>query len=899
MKNTLKNTQSKISNLVTFILEFFKAYRIFAEELGSFEAEFISRKKYKLSPLGSLVDNSVKFMSLTKDGYTIKLKSVMENAIGKKQEIDQAFEKLKGMLDKLLISLKGLEQLYDNEYAPNVETLKKIQREIKNIEEKYENTLNDPLEQYVISIKERNKKSLNKLTSLEQTVKHKLNSTVRMINIELEKFNPFLIDLSFACVETLSKNMKTFWGILFLVTIVDNTQMVNRINSLSDEVQAVLKLTKEDLKYEAGNINLITEENSELSGFLLKFIQKFNVNTDNIYSKLDSYIAEYDKNEAQLPILNEWKEQLKNYIKGKITFQKKLCLHIGVVLKSKLELAFEGLTNNKNELKRNPNISLLKDKDLEIFKQIGDSINGLLQYLFSTLNQSYVETEEYVKLLKAASADSPDLQNLVKLEPLTLLSPQDVSVSTFNGDLEESKALPKMEEPNFMFKTFKVNEPVVESYLCALQWKLILQGRLYLTKSYLCFYSGFNKDTLFGKETKVCIPLWDIIEIKKAHNALIFDNSIIVKTKNADFFFTSFLSRDNAYNLLKILHENIEKPKPESKEFSVPRLLDKSKESTFIEEVKKEQGEDPILQKLKEMEKERLEKAKKDLGLIMPTSKPFLDDIYPCPIQLLLPAIIDRSNSTFLKIFKETGNVDLVIEEMTPIPEYYMKFKYSLNELLKQSKEVKDEFIEKALKWSLTGKSKAKYTHNLTRGVPIPFFPKQFSMKEDATIYYISPNYLIMLTRIDEKGFPYDDHVFTYQWMEVTQIVEDGECKTKLRMYAENIFVKRTVFLNIIDKAAKDTIVSTINTITQPLYKEHVKKQLINYKKFLESKGSDISPWIPKLNESVVEDVVLKEFKKNAMYVKSINQILQNQRRMYMSIFIISIILGALIIICK
>eukprot|EP00826_Nyctotherus_ovalis_P001045 TRINITY_DN10118_c0_g2_i1.p1 TRINITY_DN10118_c0_g2~~TRINITY_DN10118_c0_g2_i1.p1 ORF type:complete len:918 (-),score=294.37 TRINITY_DN10118_c0_g2_i1:127-2880(-) len=902
MKDMLKNSQGKMATLVAFMQKFFNAYKTLAEELSNSESEAIAKQKHRLSPLGKLVDTTVKFLYSTREGYVARLKSVVESTASKKQQIDQSYSELQADLEKVLTSLKGLLQLYDSEYVPNVDNLSKIQREIKRLEEA--EATKDSFEQYVISIKEETKKKKKKLAELEQTVKHKLNMTARDINRELGKINKVLLNLPSTYAGTLSKVMKTFWGVLFLVTIVDNTRMPNHLAPLASEVQTVLNITKEDVKYETPHIASIMEENSELSGFLFRYILRFKESTDSIYSKLDSYLSEYDQNksEAQLAVLNEWKEQLENYIKGKISFQKKLCLHIGIALKSKLELAFEGLTQSKNELKKHPNISSLKIKDVEMFKQIADCINGLLQYLFSTLSHSFIQTDEYVKLLKTATADFSDLQNLINLKSITLLCSQDESVNELKDELEESKS-PRREEAKFMFKVFKVNEPSVETYICALHWKILLQGRLYVTRSYLCFQSGFNKDTLFGKETKICIPFCDVVEINKTHNALIFDNSIIVKTGDTEFFFTSFLSRDRAYKLIKSLHEGVEKPNVEFKNLEVAPLLENAKRSNSKEEQFEVSEEDAsFLGKIKEIESERLEKAEKDLGLLMPTSKAYLNDTYDCPIQLLLTAIIDRTNPTYLNVLTQSCNKDLVVEEVTPVPEYYVKFKYSLNEMMKGEQKEKDEFLEKARKWPLTSKSKARYKHFLDFTVPIPFFPKEFSMKEDATIYYLSPNHVIMQIRIDEKGFPYDSHVFTYQWIKVVQIVENGKCKTNLKIFVENKFVKSTVFQSIIDKTAVDTIISTLDTVTRPLYKEHVEKQFAKYWKFLENKGMnsyEICLWTPKLNESAIGKVMCKEFQKGAMYVKGINHILANQKKMYMVSLAIGILLIALVIIYK
>lgn len=46
------------------------------------------------------------------------------------------------------------------------------------------------------------------------------------------------------------------------------------------------------------------------------------------------------------------------------------------------------------------------------------------------------------------------------------------------------------------------------------------------------------------------IPRPDIKKIEKKYNAIIFDNSISITTLNGEIFFTSLVSRDQAYDLI-------------------------------------------------------------------------------------------------------------------------------------------------------------------------------------------------------------------------------------------------------------------------------------------------------------------------------------------------------------
>jgi hypothetical protein len=94
-------------------------------------------------------------------------------------------------------------------------------------------------------------------------------------------------------------------------------------------------------------------------------------------------------------------------------------------------------------------------------------------------------------------------------------------------------------------------EQCLEAYSCAISLKILIQGKLYVTNKRLCFHSYFNDKTIFGKETKILIPIANVSRVEKKTNVMI-DNSISIFTKeNKEIFFTSFMSRDHAYDLIK------------------------------------------------------------------------------------------------------------------------------------------------------------------------------------------------------------------------------------------------------------------------------------------------------------------------------------------------------------
>lgn len=88
-------------------------------------------------------------------------------------------------------------------------------------------------------------------------------------------------------------------------------------------------------------------------------------------------------------------------------------------------------------------------------------------------------------------------------------------------------------------------EKCIQTFACAVSLKILIQGRLYLTNKRLCFHSYFNDKTIFGKETKIMIPLTNIQRIEKKTNVVVFSNSISIFTKEGrEIFITSFVYRD-------------------------------------------------------------------------------------------------------------------------------------------------------------------------------------------------------------------------------------------------------------------------------------------------------------------------------------------------------------------
>ncbi|XP_071995042.1 protein Aster-C isoform X2 [Engystomops pustulosus] len=108
-----------------------------------------------------------------------------------------------------------------------------------------------------------------------------------------------------------------------------------------------------------------------------------------------------------------------------------------------------------------------------------------------------------------------------------------VSSSTYKQRSEEFRRL---------FKDLPESEKLIVDYACALQKDILLQGRLYLSESWICFHSN-----IFRWETSICISLREVTSMTKEKTARLIPNAIQISTENEKFFFTSFAARDKSF----------------------------------------------------------------------------------------------------------------------------------------------------------------------------------------------------------------------------------------------------------------------------------------------------------------------------------------------------------------
>ena len=93
---------------------------------------------------------------------------------------------------------------------------------------------------------------------------------------------------------------------------------------------------------------------------------------------------------------------------------------------------------------------------------------------------------------------------------------------------------------------------LVEDFSCALQKDILVHGRIYISHSFICFYSN-----ILGWTTNVMVKFTDLVKVEKRNSAFVLPNALMIYTvQHQKYFFGSFVFRDLAYNILVSMWRN-------------------------------------------------------------------------------------------------------------------------------------------------------------------------------------------------------------------------------------------------------------------------------------------------------------------------------------------------------
>ncbi|KAI8902457.1 hypothetical protein BC833DRAFT_573606 [Globomyces pollinis-pini] len=122
-------------------------------------------------------------------------------------------------------------------------------------------------------------------------------------------------------------------------------------------------------------------------------------------------------------------------------------------------------------------------------------------------------------------------------------------VLTPSGDRFDVSSLKRNSDFHDLFPLLDTNECLIDDYTCAWFNDVLLQGRLYVSQNFIAFHSK-----VIWTYT-VLIPLSDVKSITKKSVAGIFQTSLEIATEEKEYYFTSFVSREHAFNLMTKLIE--------------------------------------------------------------------------------------------------------------------------------------------------------------------------------------------------------------------------------------------------------------------------------------------------------------------------------------------------------
>lgn len=364
-------------------------------------------------------------------------------------------------------------------------------------------------------------------------------------------------------------------------------------------------------------------------------------------------------------------------------------------------------------------------------------------------------------------------------ETLSVL--KEKSRNNFKIDSDESFSSDD-EEFNRRF-SIEIKEPVISTYICAYSDGILLHGKMYITANYLCFYSHFNSSTILGGVTSLSIDLSHILLLEKKYNAFIFDNSIEVTTKERKYFFTSFVSRDEAYTILaKLLMLK------ERKSYLIKHHVD-----FVVEERKQRLG----LQKMM--------KEKKDLQARMFPDNYFFEEVFVPELNTGAPIykvyqwlFSDNSHGFHYNYLTEAGDIDIDIGRWSnPPPDFYI--------------ENSGDF------WNSIATRTVVSNHKLKERLPL--MSTHALLKENQSIYFFSEEKFVIEGEFEVHA-PFGDCFKSYMRWSVI-----GKENAVIKARYGCVFSKNTIFKGkIISEGTKETI-STLNGVWWRLAERQIKKE--------------------------------------------------------------------------
>ena len=405
------------------------------------------------------------------------------------------------------------------------------------------------------------------------------------------------------------------------------------------------------------------------------------LNNTSFFDKRDNNNSKIIFNDSSSSISEQTKEKEIMIVKddNEINTEKNIENPISPILKTKIDY---NSTNNKTNIQQKNELKNLVDNldNQENNNSNKNNINNSNNLINLTEDENNIKEDE-LKEKEENKETLNKLKNRLKEKSNSLIfSLEDESIDLikqekFENYLEKKNPYQNFKEPELKELKEKAfnktlsskktiqneeGETIIDSFSCAYKDKILLQGKLILTNKKIVFESLFNPNTLFGKGgTKLIIPLEKIKKVSKKSNLKIFQNSIEIETDKGVLFFTSFLFRNQCYNLIMEQLKNVindKKDDEDKKEEEENNLGDKNSKFTKLK-LKKSKQITKLLQeidfynRIDKIHNERLElftKTYTDIknGIFLPIEKfpnKFIDNvpIENCPLSIIFTYILN------------------------------------------------------------------------------------------------------------------------------------------------------------------------------------------------------------------------------------------------------------------
>ena len=359
-------------------------------------------------------------------------------------------------------------------------------------------------------------------------------------------------------------------------------------------------------------------------------------------------------------------------------------------------------------------------------------------------------------------------------------------------------------------------EKILDSFSCSLSGQILSIGTLTITTKKVEYKSSFIK------KQRIIIPLGDVISVKKK-SSLGIDTAIQIKTEKVTYLFTSFISRDHCYVILKNQinkykeennnkkNENKEEEKNEDANGPEQKYLKKKKFKA--KQITKMLEEIEFKQKMEEYTNERMELFSKQYydgkkGIFAPQKDfkyKFVEATFEdCP--LFIPFFVlcnvnskleeyKTQKGFFESLFTERGDTEVKFEESAEfsknIPQYFSNGDYVMNIFTQFNKDDILDFMKDINNWSHKYESNCYSIHKVKK---IPFGPERVIMKNRYITYFISPTCLIFDDLSYATGFQFCDNfmpLFRYKF-DCNIKFNESKCKfefvTKMAIFYTTIF---------------------------------------------------------------------------------------------------------------